>query len=195
MKIELKKQQNIYFTADSHYSHLNICKGTSNWPDLNNTRDFDNIENMNQTIINNINNKIKEDDILYHLGDWSFGPLSNIQYFRSKINCKNIHLILGNHDKQIRKNKDNIQSLFLSIQDYMEININNQKIILMHYPIASWILKNHGSIMLHGHCHSKYQGGGKILDVGIDNYYKLFSSYDPFFYEEILKIIDKKLVY
>jgi calcineurin-like phosphoesterase family protein len=48
---------------------------------------------------------VKENDILYHLGDFSFGGWMNVWRFRSQINCKNIHLILGNHDYQIKKNK------------------------------------------------------------------------------------------
>ena len=184
--------ENIYFFSDPHYNHYNICKGTTNWKDLENTRDFDTIEHMNQTITDNINNKVGEDDILYCLGDWSFGHPSNVVYFRKQIKCKNIYLILGNHDKYIRKNKDNIQSLFLSVQDYTEIQIDKQRIILIHYPIYSWSGMNHESIHLFGHVHSKYNGKGKSLDVGIDNYYKLFGSYSPFSYEEILNTLKNK---
>lgn len=190
--IKYDNGDNIYFTSDSHYTHKNICKGTTVWTDLENTRDFDTIENMNQTIIDEINNKVKENDVLYHLGDWSFGHPSNVKYFRSKINCKNIHLILGNHDKHIRKNTDNVQSLFSSVQDYIEIRINNQKIVLMHYPIYSWAGMKHLSIHLFGHVHTKYEGRGKSIDIGIDNYYKLFGSYSPFSYEEIINIIKDK---
>jgi len=183
---------NVFFSSDFHHSHVNIVKGTTVWPDTSSCRNFNSIQEMNQTIINGINNKVGENDILYNLGDWSFGHPSNIQYFRNQIICKNIHLILGNHDKYIRKNKDDIQNIFSSVQNYAEIQIDNQRIILFHYPIVSWAGMKRETIHLFGHVHSKYQGQGKSLDVGIDNYYKLFGTYEPFSYKEILKITENK---
>ena len=106
----MRKEQNIFITSDSHYGHVNICRGTSKWNSQNssnprNTRDFDTIEEMNDAIVNAINSRVGENDILYHLGDWSFGGWENIYEFRKKIKCKTIHLILGNHDEHIWKNK------------------------------------------------------------------------------------------
>lgn len=49
---------------------------------------------------------MKEDDILFCLGDWSFSGVYNIWNFRKQLNIKNIHLILGNHDSHIRDNKE-----------------------------------------------------------------------------------------
>jgi calcineurin-like phosphoesterase family protein len=60
---------------------------------------------MNATLVDNINNKVGENDILIHLGDWSFGGFDKIVEFRERIKCKNIHLVLGNHDHHIEGNK------------------------------------------------------------------------------------------
>ena len=35
---------------------------------------------------------------------WSFNGFDKIIEFRNRLNCKNIHLILGNHDTHIEKN-------------------------------------------------------------------------------------------
>lgn len=94
----------IYFTSDTHYAHKNICKGVSNWENKESCRNFSTIEEMNDAIVNNINAVVKENDVLYHLGDWSFGGIEKIWEFRKKLNCKNIHLILGNHDHHIARN-------------------------------------------------------------------------------------------
>ena len=106
MKITLEKDQKIFFTSDTHFGHSNICRATTKWTsreDL--TRDFSSLEDMNETLIKNINDNVGENDILFHLGDWSFGGIENIMKFRERIFCKNIHLILGNHDHHIEDNK------------------------------------------------------------------------------------------
>lgn len=105
MKITLKEGQKIWFTSDTHFSHLNICLGTSSWTDKSKCRNFLDIENMNMVIINKINQYVGEDDILFHLGDFSFNGIENIGKYREMINCKNVHLILGNHDHHQENNK------------------------------------------------------------------------------------------
>ena len=50
---------------------------------------------MNTTLVDEINNKVGENDFLIHLGDFSFGGFDNIAEFRGRILCKNIHLFLN----------------------------------------------------------------------------------------------------
>jgi calcineurin-like phosphoesterase family protein len=183
MKIILKPEQQLFFTSDSHYNHKNICSATTEWKDADDkTRDFKSLNHMNDTIVNNINRMVGEDDILFHLGDWSFGGFEKIQELRDRIICKNIHLVLGNHDHHILKNKSDIQRLFSSISHYIDLDVQRPskkgkgsidrfRFILMHYPIASWHDMNEGVMHLHGHVHlPKHQriGNGKSLDVGVD---------------------------
>lgn len=60
---------------------------------------------MNDAIVESINSKVGEDDILIHIGDWAFGGWENIWKLRKLIKCKNIINVNGNHDDQIKKNK------------------------------------------------------------------------------------------
>lgn len=97
--------------SDPHYNHKGIVKGTSNWESKDNCRNFNTLEEHDTALVNNINNVVKENDILICLGDWSFGSykngdyLVNIARFRHRIKCNNVHLILGNHDDEIKYNK------------------------------------------------------------------------------------------
>ena len=180
MKIILKPEQQLFFTSDTHYSHKNICRATTEWKDADDkTRDFKSLNHMNDTIVNNINKRVGEDDILFHLGDWSFGGFEKIQELRDRIICKNIHLVLGNHDHHILKNKSDIQRLFSSISHYIDLDVydsnlgkfTHNRFILMHYPIASWHDMNDGVMHLHGHVHlppHQTVGQGKSMDVGMD---------------------------
>jgi calcineurin-like phosphoesterase family protein len=130
---------------------------------------------MNTTLICNINELVGKDDILFHLGDWSFGGFEQIQIFRDSIFCKNVHIITGNHDHHIERNKDNIQSIFSSVNKYLDLDVSwdtgKQRFALMHFPIASWDNMARGAIHLHGHVHfeaDKRIGLGKMMDVGCD---------------------------
>src|SRR3990167_11008230 len=98
----------IWFTSDSHGYHKNICSGSTSW-DLTDKsgmtcRDFKNEYEMTNHIIKQINKCVKEDDVLYHCGDFTFGGKDKIHLFRSQLICKTIHLCYGNHDEHIRKN-------------------------------------------------------------------------------------------
>ncbi len=180
MKIVLEKGQGLFFTSDTHYNHANICRATTNWGGQDNlTRDYKSLEHMNSTLVNRINEMIGEDDILIHLGDWSFGGFESIEEFRSRILCKNVHLVFGNHDHHIRRNKADIQRIFSSCQDYLHLDIRKPEgkevmkysMVCMHYPIASWDGMNDGVVHLHGHVHLPQQlrlHKGKAMDVGVD---------------------------
>lgn len=96
----------IYFCSDFHYSHVNLCRGTSKWSNKEeNCRNFNTIEEMNEAIVKSINSVVKADDTLYHLGDWSLGGWENIWNLRKQIVCENIIQINGNHDEAISKDK------------------------------------------------------------------------------------------
>ena len=181
MKIILEKGQKLFFTSDTHYNHSNICSATTSWAKGEGaTRKFDSLEKMNDTLVNNINEVVGENDILFHLGDWSFGGFDKIPEFRNRIICKNVHLLLGNHDHHIEKNKEDIRRLFSSVNQYLELqvkyNMNTPiqgvvNLVLMHYPIASWNNMNKGWIHLHGHVHlpsDKRIAQGRAMDVGVD---------------------------
>jgi calcineurin-like phosphoesterase family protein len=74
MKLKLDPTQRLYFTSDTHYNHTNICRGVTRWTDAEDvTRDFKTLDQMNDRIVAGINTEVGQDDILFHLGDWSFG--------------------------------------------------------------------------------------------------------------------------
>jgi calcineurin-like phosphoesterase family protein len=197
MKIVLQKGQQLFFTSDTHYCHSSICSATTKWVGAENlTRDFKSLDHMNTALVDNINNMVGEDDILIHLGDWSFGGFEMIEEFRSRILCKNIHLVLGNHDQHIERNKEGIQRLFSSVQHYMNLDVRRpinkattEKFIFvcMHYPIASWHDMNQGVIHLHGHVHLPSDlriAEGKAMDVGVDG-----NGLEPLSMDEILELM------
>ena len=196
MKLVLDKGQRVFLTSDTHYGHSNICRATSNWGDDSKTRDFKSLDHMNSVLVDSINSMVGENDVLFHLGDFSFGGFDKIGEFRSRILCKNIHLVLGNHDHHIERNKDGVRSLFASVNHYVSLDLRRPgngpemdkfSMILCHFPIASWDGMNDGRIHLHGHVHLAPLhkiAEGRAMDVGADG-----NGMDPYSLDEILKLL------
>ncbi len=181
----------IWFTADTHYGHHNIASRlTTQWQDKTRVRDFISLEVHNKTLVNNINSLVAQDDTLYHLGNWSLGGIENVWKFRSEINCDNIHLVMGNHDKYMKINPiipehqleevydyfgwmqvsygPFIRDLFLSVSDYLELYLHGRMIVLSHYPFEIWNKSHLDAIHLHGHCYGRCSKPNRI-DVGVDS--------------------------
>lgn len=206
MKLQLNNKQNIFFCSDPHYGHSGIVMGTSKWDDKRGCRPFQTIDSHDNTLVNNINQTVGENDILFCLGDWSFGSyktgenISNIKKFREEIKCKNIHLIFGNHDQEIVNNKDNSRDLFSSVGYYREIIVMEtplnqgekairQKIVLSHYSHRVWNNMQGGAWMLFGHSHGNLKDVlGKTMDVGFDTN----EEFKPYNYQEIKESMSTK---
>lgn len=202
LKLKLNPHQNSWFFSDPHFDHLNLCRATTKWrreiildggevaeviPD--NVRNFNSLELMNNTILNNINSVVAQDDIIFCLGDFSFNGFENIKIFRDRIICKNFYHICGNHDEKIIANKGNIQEVFTKVYEdhYLEIDIDGTHMVLSHYPICSWNHMAKGVIHLHGHVHlpgHQKIGQGRSLDVGVDG-----NNFKPYNLKEIISLM------
>jgi calcineurin-like phosphoesterase family protein len=186
----------VWITSDTHYHHKNICRGVTNWRTqegkipVSSTRDFRDLDEMDSAIINNINSKVGQDDTLIHLGDVAFGGFDRLEQFLDRLICKNIYLVLGNHDHHIKNDRSFIKDRFMSVQNYLEVNIEDENFVLCHYPLQSWHGLNKGVIHLHGHVHLSVQnkwGNGKRLDVGMDG-----NNMQPYKITEIVHMMDRR---
>ena len=155
---------------------------------------------MNDRIVSEINQKVGENDVLVHLGDWSFGGFESIIEFRNRINCKNIYLFLGNHDHHIRNNKEGVQGYFRKVSSYDVIDIRRPEgketkkyqFVCCHFPIASWDGMNKKVPHLHGHVHLPPHlklHEGQAMDIGVDG-----NGMEPYSLNEILKIMKDRPV-
>lgn len=139
--------QKIFFTSDTHFNHSKIILPTYC------NRPFSNVEHMNETLINNWNWVVDERDIVYHLGDFSWGQP---QPFLKRLNGHKI-LIFGNHDKYSEGKA--LRSGFKEVYHLRQIKINdNIPLIMCHYPLYSWNKSHRGSLHIHGHIHEKKIG-------------------------------------
>lgn len=170
-----------FFTADTHFNHENILKFTP--------RPFSSIDEHDEELIENINSRVGKRDVLYHLGDFCFAPTARKQTMLakeilSKIKCKNIHLIVGNHDPRVNSGqpREDFAALFKTCTLYHLVripetnnpedvnNVTSRKLILNHYALRTWEGMHGGSYHLYGHSHNTLPENGSLsFDVGIDS--------------------------
>ena len=184
---------NIWFTSDTHFCH---DRGFLYQP-----RGFQSIIEHDEIIIENWNNVVHNDDIVYHLGDTMLNDnIKGIQFFNN-LNG-HIFLIRGNHDTNNRLSQiqDNCKNIITGGHGwdfpYADIQkINGYTFYLSHYPtMTSYIenmapLKNH-TINLHGHTHSKdkfYQDIPFMYNVALDAHNNA-----PVSFDEIIADIEAK---
>lgn len=134
----------IFYTADLHLGHVNIiriCK-----------RPFSSIEQMNETLIENWNNVVIDDDTVYILGDFAYRSAVSMKPVLKKLKGRK-HLILGNHDIAWIKNIKT-DEYFVSVSPMIEIMDGDMLITLCHYPMLSWHKMARGALLIHGHIHN-----------------------------------------
>lgn len=173
-------KENIWFTSDTHFSHRNIVKYSTNRKnefnlDLN---DVDMLKKHDEALIRRWNLTIKKHDTVYILGDFSFASSDETKKLLEKLNGKK-HLIIGNHDGSCRT----LGNYFESVAHIKEVTFKktvfpfleeNMHCVMCHFPMIAWNRRMHGSIMLHGHCHGSIcemnkQSEELRVDVGFDS--------------------------
>lgn len=118
-------------------------------------------------MINRFNSVIGKYDELYLLGDVSLGPRDESEELIKKLNG-NKHLIIGNHDKNIKNSKEFIEITQIKNFNFSSKSFPNVHIVLCHYPLASWERKSYNSFHLFAHEHGRYKNTKLSMDVGVD---------------------------
>ena len=178
--------KNIYFTSDNHFFHKNIQKFCPK------TRHGRDVKEMNEMMIYAHNERVRPNDLVYFLGDFSFGQADETKRVISRLNGQK-HLIYGNHDKLIRADRS-IQEMFESVQDYKITSIEKIKVVLFHFPMREWESMHHGAYHLFGHVHGNLdkKPHGRSMDVGIDT--RPTADMAPWNFEEIHYLLKNKEV-
>lgn len=173
LKLRHSDDQRVWFTSDTHFNHDKefIYK----------SRGYSNRYEHNDALIQKINEYVRANDVLIHLGDFCLNitpaEFSNVL---ARINCQNILYIWGNHNSCIRKHyedavrghldmvKFNGDNSFLNenievypytvgkltyLGYFKEIIVNGQLIVLHHYPHQIWNQMQKGAWQLSGHSH------------------------------------------
>lgn len=147
-----------WIISDTHFGHANIIKYCN--------RPFSSAQEMDETIIKNWNARIAVHDKVYHLGDFTLQKSAN--EYLDQLNGK-ILFIPGSHDYWLKKvDREKYHEKLEILPLYKSINVYGKKVILCHYPMASWEASYHGSLHFHGHSHGNSETVPHRFDVGVD---------------------------
>ena len=170
----------IYFTGDQHFGHANIIKHCN--------RPFSSVDEMDKSLLEKWNNRVKKNDTVYILGDLFFRNAVPCEEYLQSMNGKK-HLIVGNHDKGWMKKVD-MNQYFETVASMVEIGDGARKLVLCHYPMMTWEGVAKGTYMIHAHIHNNtnadyfplLQKMPNILNAGVE-----INNYEPVTFETLVK--------
>ncbi len=135
----------IYYISDTHLGDLMVFNKCS--------RPFANLEEMEKTIVDNWNKKVRKEDAVYVLGDLAEDGYKKAMDVYAGLNGHK-HLLVGNHDlKMLDEIKES--NVFESIDFMTLIEDGCRKVCLCHYPVMDWMEFSRGGYHVYGHIHNK----------------------------------------
>jgi calcineurin-like phosphoesterase family protein len=116
------------------------------------------------------NERIKLDDVVYHLGDFTLSNIKGFEQYISKLNGT-IFIVPGGHDERwlSQYHKNGSVKKYTVLSELYTIKVRGLELVLCHYPLLSWNKSHYGSIHLHGHTHGTIGCIGRSGDVSIPN--------------------------
>jgi len=148
---------NIWFTSDWHFgeNRFNILQ-----------RPFTDPEEHCEILVKNYNSLVKEEDLVYVLGDvfYEKSDVNHYEKYLRKLNGRKT-LIKGNHDRKI---KNEVFSKYFNkiVEDGegIDVEILGEKFYLTHYPSTGKL----DIFNLVGHVHAAWKVQTNCLNVGVD---------------------------
>ncbi|GAA0348197.1 hypothetical protein GCM10008931_44350 [Oceanobacillus oncorhynchi subsp. oncorhynchi] len=153
-----------WYTSDSHFYHKSVIDFCN--------RPFSDVDEMNAAMIKSWNGVVKEDDHVYHLGDFCFGGVDKWKEILDQLNGE-IILVKGNHDDFKTLKKLTNEGYFKEVHEvgvYKKQKFDGVKyqMWLSHYPMQIGMRERKFSI--HGHLHDEPSSDLNQINVGVDSF-------------------------
>jgi calcineurin-like phosphoesterase family protein len=163
-----------WITSDTHWGHQNIMKFCPE----SRARFNGDLAYMNEAMVQEWNELIAPEDLVYILGDVAFMSGSEAGRTVARLNGTKI-LIEGNHDRKTL-NDATFRKCFKEVHQYLRLVYNGTVVVMSHYPFLEWDQMHRGSVHFYGHLHGGKTGMEKyrMQDVGMDATGKIAISMD-----------------
>ena len=135
---EHKVVKDFWIISDTHFNHKKIqeyCGRPDGWQ---------------QIIIDNWNSVVKTDDVVIHLGDFSFGPKDSVRPIVDSLNG-NIIMVKGNHDRHSKGWYEDVGITMVS-PFMISLNGSDDTLYFTHRRIKE---DDFYGVNIHGHMHQK----------------------------------------
>lgn len=165
-----------WFTADLHLGHQRILEYSE--------RPFSTVEEMDEAILHNWNQRVDDGDTVFVLGDYAMGDRARGLAHLHRLHGTKV-LIAGNHDKPSAAMRngwkhqrsymtdEDGRTLFTAVVEHMSTRLprpddkRGVKVLLSHYPYSGdhegtedryshLRLRDEGIPLLHGHIHDEW---------------------------------------
>lgn len=167
---------NTWLIADTHFGHKNIIQYCS--------RPFTDVNHMEDTIIQNWNRVVTNEDIVFHLGDFGLYVPEILPSIYKRLNGFKKFLIKGNHDKSVtRLYKMGWDAI---LRETTLKSSSGHKVLLRHKPLDTKI-PEHIHYVIHGHVHDKECIIPNHLNVSVEAI-----NYIPITLDYAIKLLLKK---
>jgi calcineurin-like phosphoesterase family protein len=155
----------VFFIGDTHFGHEKLITG-----EIGIRKCFKSVEEHDQALEDNWNKTVRSKDVVYHLGDVTFGNFEVLA--RLKGDKK---LVMGNHDKFSR--------LAQYFTNFYGAHIYNG-FLLTHIPVNTRELEFRFKFNIHGHLHDKTIDDRRYINVSCEQI-----NYTPISLDEIRELI------
>lgn len=172
-----KPIKNQWFISDTHFNHANFL----NFVDEagNKIRPFSTVEEMNDCMITNWNERIKPGDKVYHLGDFGMNSTYNNTVLPKLNGVK--RLILGNHDTV----KGDLVNHFKKITMWRVFR--EYDFVLSHVPLREDSMIT--TFNLHGHIHQNKSPSERHMNLCVEH-----TDYAPVHLDTILERLNNRRI-
>lgn len=174
----LRKNTGPWFTSDTHFSQQRTLELSR--------RPFIDIQSMNYEMISNWNKRVTMADDVVHAGDFMDPEKATdmLRSFLSFLNFKTLHWVLGNYDRKIKNQIEQIiassgRDIQLYEHDY-RLSDGKNSYVVVHEPNDFEITASPEDIILYGHIHGRGFAKKNGFDLGID-----YHQYSPISIEQV----------
>lgn len=154
--------KNIWVISDTHFGHQNIL----NFKDKegNPVRNFNDVLEMNETMVDRWNRVVKPGDKVYHLGDVFFGSKEDFKKLWPRLNGSK-RLVVGNHDDIKFLSSGGFFKKVMMWRVFTEFGL-----LLTHTPQhpSAFTSNRKGLINVHGHIHQNPSPEGPYKCVCVE---------------------------
>jgi calcineurin-like phosphoesterase family protein len=147
-----------FMTSDTYFGRKSIA----------NARNFDTVDEMNSKLISNWNDKVSDNSIVYHLGNFAWDPITASEIL--SVLKGTIYFIEGPYDSALKECVDHYKKTKLLSRQIVELGGVDKYYVVSYWPLRDWPKRNEGAIHFHANANNiKENNLDKLLSINVSS--------------------------